>query len=58
MSNWFFNFLRDERGAESIEYGVTSVVIAGGSVAGTDDLQDAVKEKQADTVTRLGDAQF
>jgi Flp pilus assembly pilin Flp len=58
MSNWILNFLRDERGAESIEFGVTAVVIAGGAVAGTDDLQDAVKEKTADTITRLGDATF
>ena len=58
MSNWIMNFIRDERGAESVEFGVTAVVIAGGAVAGTDDLQDAVKQKQADTVTKLGEATF
>jgi len=52
------NFIRDERGAESVEFGVTAVVIAGGAVAGTDDLQDAVKQKTADTVTKLGEATF
>lgn len=56
MSNWFINFLRDERGAESIEFGVTAVVVGGGSIAGTDDLQDTIKDKQADTVTKLGEA--
>ena len=58
MTNWIMNFIRDERGAESVEFGVTAVVIAGGAVAGTDDLQDAVKQKQADTVTKLGEANF
>lgn len=58
MTNWIMNFIRDERGAESVEFGVTAVVIAGGAVAGTDDLQDAVKQKQADTVTKLGEATF
>jgi Flp pilus assembly pilin Flp len=58
MSNWIMNFIRDERGAESVEFGVTAVVIAGGAVAGTDDLQDAVKQKTADTVTKLGEATF
>ena len=58
MTNWIMNFIRDERGAESVEFGVTAVVIAGGAVAGTDDLQDAVKEKTADTVSRLGEATF
>jgi len=58
MTNWIMNFIRDERGAESVEFGVTAVVIAGGAVAGTDDLQDAVKQKTADTVTKLGEATF
>ena len=58
MTNWIMNFIRDERGAESVEFGVTAVVIAGGAVAGTDDLQDAVKQKQADTVTKLGEATY
>ena len=58
MSNWIMNFIRDERGAESVEFGVTAVVIAGGSVAGADDLQDAVKQKTADTVTKLGEATY
>ena len=58
MTNWIMNFIRDERGAESVEFGVTAVIIAGGAVAGTDDLQDAVKQKTADTVTKLGEATF
>ena len=52
------NFIRDERGAESVEFGVSAVVIAGGAVAGMDDLQDAVKQKTADTVTKLGEATY
>ena len=58
MSNWIMNFIRDERGAESVEFGVSAVVIAGGAVAGMDDLQDAVKQKTADTVTKLGEATY
>ncbi len=58
MSNWIMNFIRDERGAESVEFGVTAVVIAGGAVAGTDDLQDAVKQKTSDTIDQLNQATF
>jgi Flp pilus assembly pilin Flp len=58
MSNWIMNFLRDERGAESVEFGVTAVVIAGGAVSGLDDMQDAVKQKTEDTVTKLGEATY
>ena len=56
MSNWIVNFLRDERGAESAEFGAVVVIVAGGAVEGTDDLQDVIKLKTDETVTKIGTA--
>ena len=50
------NFIRDERGAESVEFGVTSVVVAGGAVRGLTSIQGAVKSKQTTMVSSLNDA--
>jgi Flp pilus assembly pilin Flp len=50
------NFIRDERGSESVEFGVTSVVVAAGAVNGLKNIQGAVAGKQADMVDKLGDA--
>jgi len=50
------NFISDERGAESVEFGVTSVVVAGGAVRGLTSIQGAVKSKQTTMVSSLSDA--
>jgi Flp pilus assembly pilin Flp len=52
------NFVTDERGAESVEFGVTSVVVAAGAVAGLTNIKNAVKTKQDDMVTKLEEADF
>jgi Flp pilus assembly pilin Flp len=52
------NFVTDERGAESVEFGVTSVVVAAGSVAGLSNIKGAVQSKQSDMVTKLEEADF
>ncbi len=52
------NFVIDERGAESVEFGVTSVVIAAGAVSGLTNIKVAVKGKQDDMVTKLEEADF
>jgi Flp pilus assembly pilin Flp len=49
------NFIRDERGAESVEFGVTSVVVAAGAVKGLQQVNGAVKGKQATMVASLND---
>lgn len=56
MKNWIMNFIRDERGAESTEMAVTTVVVAGGAVAGYATLQSNIKTKQSDMITELGKA--
>jgi len=40
------NFVRDERGAESAEVGVTNVLLAGGAVSGGSRFRDKIQEKQ------------
>lgn len=52
------NFVMDERGAESVEFGVTSVVVAAGAVAGLTNIKVAVKGKQDDMVAKLEEADF
>ena len=52
------NFVMDERGAESVEFGVTSVVVAAGAVAGLTNIKVAVKGKQDDMVNKLEEADF
>jgi Flp pilus assembly pilin Flp len=44
MSSWQFisRFLADERGAESVEFGLVGVVVAGGSVQGMLRVQAAI----------------
>ena len=52
------NFVMDEGGAESVEFGVTSVVVAAGAVGGLTNIKNAVKTKQEDMVTKLEEADF
>lgn len=47
------NFIKDERGAESVEFGVTSVVVAAGAVNGLKQIQGSIKGKQEDMVDAL-----
>lgn len=58
MIKSILSFLTDERGAESVEFGVTSVVIAAGAVTGLTNIKNATKTKQADMVTKLEEADF
>ncbi len=58
MIKSIMNFISDERGAESVEFGVTSVVVAAGSVTGLSNIKTAVQTKQTDMVTKLEEADF
>jgi len=53
MNRWILNFLRDERGAETVELTVTGVCIAGGAVAGLNELNDKVSESVKFTVRKV-----
>ena len=50
------NFIKDERGSESVEFGVTSVVVAAGAVSGLKEIQGSIKGKQSDMVDSLDNA--
>ncbi|MFM8817581.1 MAG: Flp family type IVb pilin [Phycisphaerales bacterium] len=54
LKNLVMNFVRDERGAESAEVGVTNVLLAGGAIAGGKSFRDAIKDKQDQIITELG----
>jgi Flp pilus assembly pilin Flp len=47
------NFVRDERGAESAEVGVTNVLLAGGAISGGKTFRDSIKEKQTQIIAEL-----
>lgn len=53
MKNWIFGFLNDERGAETIELGVTGVVVAGGIAIGMANIKTKLAEKQTELVAKL-----
>ena len=50
------DFFKDERGSETVEFGITSVVIAAGAVNGLSDIQAGVKNKQSNMVAALDQA--
>jgi len=56
MKNWVINFINDERGAESIELGVTGAIVAGGAVAGLSAVKGKVQEKQEELVDKLDES--
>lgn len=53
MTSWFLHFLGDERGAESVELGLTGVVVAGGLAFGLAKIKDKVAEEQAELVAKI-----
>jgi Flp pilus assembly pilin Flp len=53
MATWILNFLHDDRGAESLELGVTGAIVAGGAVAGLLTLKDKIEDKQGELARKL-----
>ena len=53
LKNLVVNFVRDERGAESAEVGVTNVLLAGGAISGGKSFRDSIKEKQDQIINEL-----
>jgi len=53
MTRWILSFLRDERGAETTELAITSLVVAGGVVGGLTELNDKISEKVRFTIRKL-----
>ena len=48
------NFIFDERGVESTEVGVTTVVLAGGSANQLSNLKDTIQTKVTNVVDTVG----
>ena len=48
IANKIMNFIKDERGAESIEYALTSTVIGAGVAVGLTQTKDLLQAKSAD----------
>jgi Flp pilus assembly pilin Flp len=53
MKNWIKAFIADERGAESTELAVTTLVVAGGAVAGYTSLKTKIGDKTDDLLGKL-----
>ena len=53
MQNWIKAFIADERGAESTELAITTLVVAGGAVAGYTSVRNKVGEKTDEMIDKL-----
>ena len=53
MKNWVMNFITDERGAESTELAITTLVVAGGAVAGYTSVKTKIGDKTDDLLGKL-----
>ena len=56
MKNWVMNFITDERGAESTELAITTLVVAGGAVSGYTSLKTKIGDKTDDLLGKLDDS--
>jgi len=56
MKNWIMNFIKDERGAETAELSIATVVVAGGSVAGFTALKGKLADKNTELLDKLDDS--
>jgi Flp pilus assembly pilin Flp len=56
IKNIIANFIADERGQESVEFGIAGIVVAGGAVKGLSDTKEKIQEKNTLMLTKLSDA--
>ena len=56
IKNIVANFISDERGVESMEFGVGGIIVAGGAVKGLTDTKDIIRDKNADMLDKLGES--
>ncbi|MEE2895746.1 MAG: hypothetical protein VX726_08395 [Planctomycetota bacterium] len=45
MKNWILNFVKDERGVESVEFSVAAVSVAGGTAATFTTIKSNLQDK-------------
>ena len=50
------DFISDERGVESMEFGVGGIIVAGGAVKGLTDTKEIIKEKNEAMLDKLGES--
>jgi Flp pilus assembly pilin Flp len=56
MLDFIKNFIADERGAESTELAITSLVVGGGAVVGYNNLKGKIGEKQDELLGKLDES--
>jgi Flp pilus assembly pilin Flp len=56
MKNWIMNFIADERGAETTEFGVVTTLTAAGSVTTLTLVKDKIQSKATDLAASLDSA--
>jgi Flp pilus assembly pilin Flp len=56
MLNLIKNFIADERGAESTELAVTTLVVAGGAVSGYTSVKNKIGDKTDDLLGKLDES--
>ena len=55
MKNWIMNFIADERGAETTEFGVVTTLTAAGSIASLNLVKGQIQGKSQDLANALDD---
>lgn len=56
MINWIRTFIADERGAESTELAVTTLVVAGGAVSGYTSVKTKIGDKTDELLGKLDES--
>jgi len=56
IKNIIANFIADERGQESVEFGIAGIVVAGGAVKGLNATKEAIQDKNDKMLDELDDA--
>jgi Flp pilus assembly pilin Flp len=56
MLNFIKSFISDERGAESTELAVTTLVVAGGAVSGYTSVKNKIGDKTDDLLGKLDES--
>ena len=56
MLNFIKNFIADERGSESTELAITTLVVAGGAVSGYTSVKTKISDKTDDLLGKLDES--
>ncbi len=56
FTNSIVKFFKDERGVESMEFGVGCIIVAGGAVKGLTDTKEIIQDKNQAMLDKLGES--